>query len=103
MNRTPLWAEAAIADLEKTISYLAARNPAAARKAHGDINQAAHSLGLAATGRRGRVTGTYEKSLTGRPYIIAYAFLPLPAGGEAVVVLHLIHTARDWPQDQWPA
>ena len=102
MKRPVLWAESAITDLDKTIAYLAARNPAAARKVLGEIRQTGAALGLAATGRRGRVTGTYEKPVTRRPYIIAYALLPLPAGGEAVVVLHVIHTARDWPQDQWP-
>lgn len=102
MNRPVLWAESAIDDLDKTIAYLTARNPAAARKVYNELRQAAEVLGTAATGRRGRMTGTYEKPVPGRPYIIAYALAPLPGAGEAVVILHVIHTSRDWPQDQWP-
>jgi len=102
LKRSVLWAESAIEELDKTIAYIAARNPMAARKVYGEIHKAGDDLGVAATGRRGRVTGTYEKVITGRPYIIAYAFLPLAAGGEAVVILHVIHTARDWLEDHWP-
>ena len=102
MNRPVLWAESAIDELDKTIAYIAARNPTAARKVYTEIHQAGDNLGLAATGRRGRVTGTYEKPITARPYIIAYALLPLPTGGEAIAILHVIHTARDWPENHWP-
>ena len=102
MKRSVLWAESAIEELDKTIAYIAARNPMAARKVYGEIHKAGDDLGVAATGRRGRVAGTYEKVITGRPYIIAYGFLPLAAGGEAVVILHVIHTARDWLEDHWP-
>lgn len=63
---------------------------------------AGDALGDKATGRRGRVTGTYEKVVTGRPYIIAYAIEAMQAGGERVVILHVIHAARDWPKGQWP-
>ncbi len=102
MNRPVLWAESAIDDLDKTIAYLAARNPAAARKVYSELRQAAEVLGATATGRRGRVTGTYEKPVTNRPYIIAYALAPQPASREAVVILHVIHTSRDWQQGHWP-
>lgn len=103
MKRSVLWAESAIEELGKTIAYIATRNPRAARKVYGEIHKTGDDLGVAATGRRGRVTGTYEKVITGRPYIIAYTLLPLPGGGEAIVILHVIHTAHDWPEDQWPA
>jgi plasmid stabilization system protein ParE len=102
LKRSVLWAESAIDELNKAIASIATHNPIAARKVYGEINRAGNDLGVAAIGRRGRVTGTYEKVITRRPYIIAYALLPLPAGEEAVVILHVIHTARDWPDDQWP-
>jgi len=56
-------------------------------------------LASARLGGGGRVTGTYEKSVTG---ILAYALGPLPTGDEAVFILHVIHTARDWPEEGWP-
>ena len=54
------------------------------------------------TGRRGRVTGTYEKSVTGLPYIIAYAIIE--HGGEEAVamIVRVIHTSRHWPAETWP-
>ena len=55
-------------------------------------------LGDAATGSRGRVAGTYEKSVTNYPHVIPYGLDTLPGGGERVVVLHVIHTARNWPK-----
>jgi toxin ParE1/3/4 len=66
------------------------------------IRAAGTALGERPIGRRGRVTGTYEKSITGVPYILAYALGPLPGGDEAIFILHVIHTARDWPEDGWP-
>ena len=43
------------------------------------------------------------KSVTGQPYIIAYGFAPSDDGGEEVlVVLRVVHTARDWPPGRWP-
>jgi plasmid stabilization system protein ParE len=102
LKRPVLWSEDALNELDKSIAYIAARNPAAARKVLAEIRKAGNGLGVTATGRRGRVADTYEKSVTRRPYIIAYALEPLPDGGERVVILHVIHTARDWPQGQWP-
>ena len=54
-------------------------------------------------GRVGRVEGTFEKPVVGLPYIIAYEITVGPEGSEVVVVLRLIHGARDWPDNEWPA
>ena len=54
---------------------------------------------ISPTGRRGRFTGTYEKIVTGLPYILAYN-IDNQAG--AIRILHLIHGARDWPDGDWP-
>ena len=59
------------------------------------------ALGEMATGRPGRVAGTYEKSVTGLRYIIAYA-LTRRGDREIVSILRVIHTARDWPDEEWP-
>jgi len=58
-------------------------------------------LGDMSTGRPGRVAGIYEKSVTGLPYILAYAVTQ--AGGEEVVaIVRVIHTSRDWTAERWP-
>lgn len=54
-----------------------------------------------ATGRPGRVTGTYETPLGRLPYIIAYELRPI-AGRESVVIVRIIHTSRDWLPEEWP-
>jgi plasmid stabilization system protein ParE len=59
------------------------------------------ALGETPTGRPGRVTGAYEKVVTGLPYIIAYA-IAAKADRETVSILRVIHTARDWPVGKWP-
>lgn len=103
MKRPLLWSEDALRELDKTIAYIAARNPSAARKVLEEIRKTANGLGVRPTGRPGRVADTYEKTVTRRPYIIAYALDALPDGDERVIILHVIHTARDWPEGQWPA
>ncbi|MDX0595531.1 hypothetical protein GOD17_09935 [Sinorhizobium medicae] len=47
-------------------------------------------------GRPGRVSGTYEKSLDRRPYIVSYELREV-AGRESIVIVRVIHTSRDWP------
>jgi toxin ParE1/3/4 len=66
------------------------------------IDKSAQSLGQIATGRSGRVADTYEKSVSRLPYIIAYALQPLPSGRERIVILRVIHSARNWPAGEWP-
>ena len=64
--------------------------------------KAGRRLGEMATGRPGRRSGTYEKVVTRLPYILAYALRPDPDLGESVVILRVVHTARDWPGDGGP-
>ena len=96
------WSRAALYDFERLIAYIAIRNPSAATRVTGRIDRAARLLGEMATGRQGRVTGTYEKIVPGLPYIIAYRFVPLPDGTEKIVILRVIHGARKWSADAWP-
>jgi toxin ParE1/3/4 len=100
--RDVVWSQDALDDMDSTAAYIAADNPAAALKVLGRIEQAAEKLGQMAIGRRGRVTGTYERSLSRLPYIIAYALQTLSSGRERVVILRVIHTARNWPKESWP-
>jgi plasmid stabilization system protein ParE len=48
------------------------------------------------------MSGTYEKSVMDLPYIIAYALHPVRGFDDAVVILHVMHTARNWTPDAWP-
>jgi plasmid stabilization system protein ParE len=48
------------------------------------------------------VAGTYEKPVKELPYIIAYALQPMPDGGERIIIVRVIHGARDWPEGEWP-
>lgn len=75
----------------------------AGQRALDHIDRAIELLARRPIGRPGRMTGTYEKSVTGQPYIIAYSFLPRDDGGEDdLFVLRIVHTARDWPAGRWP-
>ena len=100
--RRVVWAESAIRDLEGVIAFLAERNPTAAQRTVDQIERAGIRLGDMATGRPGRVAGTYEKVVPGLPHILAYAIQPLPDGAELIVILRAIHGARDWPKGKWP-
>ena len=101
MTRPVLWSRAALDDLKGAVSCIARENPEAARKVAAAIREAGKKLGVHSTGRKGRVEGTFEKSIAGVRYIVAYA-IETAAGGERIVILHVIHTARDWPAGRWP-
>jgi plasmid stabilization system protein ParE len=103
LNRPVFWSGSALDDLEASLSFIASRSPAAARKILALIRKTGNDLGKVASGRQGRVPGTYEKLVPGVPYIIAYAIGGLPEGGERIVVLRAIHGARHWPKETWPA
>jgi toxin ParE1/3/4 len=100
--RAVVWSQAGLDDLDSIIDYIAADNAAAASKVAGKIETTADGLGRRPIGHPGRVGGTYEKSVIGLPYIIAYALQMMPSGEEQVVILRVIHTARNWPKDKWP-
>lgn len=94
------WSNDALDDLEKQVVHIARDNQDAARKVAKRIRETVDSLGQFATGHPGRVSGTYEKSVTQLPYIIAYA---LSGDGSTVTILRVIHTSRNWTANQWPA
>lgn len=100
MKRPVKWSRAALDELKAQVAYIARDNPAA-RQVAARIRSAGDGLADFATGHPGRVMGTYEKSVSGLPYIIAYA-IDRSDGAEAVVVLHVVHAARDWCEGEWP-
>ena len=93
------WSDSALVELENQIVHIAMDNPAAARRVAARIREAGNNLADFATGRAGRVNGTYEKSVTGLPYIIAYA---LSDDDTVLTILHVIHASRNWRPDEWP-
>ncbi|WP_157018140.1 type II toxin-antitoxin system RelE/ParE family toxin [Mesorhizobium xinjiangense] len=101
MKRPVQWSRGALEDLKAQMSYIATENPPAARRVAEGIRATGVALGDMATGRPGRVTGTYEKSVAGLPMILAYAITGKP-GGEVISILRVIHTSRDWPPEGWP-
>ena len=101
MTRAVEWSRDALDDVKKQVVFIAADNPNASLRVADRIDQTAMALGAFATGRPGRVTGTYEKPVARLPYIIAYAIAER-AGREAIVILRVIHISRDWPPEEWP-
>ena len=101
MKRPVRWTRAALEDMKAQIAFIAHENPAAARRVAERIRATGNALQDFATGHAGRVAGTYEKSVGGLPYIIAYE-IELMDGVETIMVLHVIHAARDWREGEWP-
>jgi toxin ParE1/3/4 len=95
------WSRDALDDVKEQVAYITADNPSAARRVADRIRDTGIGLGESATGRPGRVAGTYEKLVVGLPYIIAYS-IASKRGREVISVLRVIHTARDWPAEEWP-
>lgn len=101
MKRPVTWSREALDDIKVQVKHIAKDSPAAATRIADRIRDAGKALGDMATGRPGRVSGTYEKSVTRLPYIIAYELRDV-AGQEGVVIVHVIHTSRDWQAEEWP-
>ena len=99
--RPVYWSITAQRDNLDIVRHIAQDNPNAAERVVDAIEDAGNKLGSMPTGVPGRVTGTYEKPLSRYPYIIAYAFADV-AGRESIVILRIIHMARDWPSEDWP-
>ena len=101
MKRPVEWTRAALDELNAQIAYIARENPAAARRVAERIRATGNALHDFATGHAGRVAGTYEKAVSGLPYIIAYA-IDRKDDAETIAVLQVIHGSRDWREGEWP-
>lgn len=100
--RRVVWAKHAHDDFRDIIGYVAQDDPVAARVVAGRIDRTIRALAATPTGRRGRVSGTYEKVVSGIPYVVAYALGDEPRGHETITILRIIHGARDWREEEWP-
>lgn len=101
MPRIVRWSRSALDDIKAQVAWIARDNPAAARRVAQRLRTTGDALADFATGHPGRVAETYEKTVGGLPYVIAYA-IDRTGTAEVVVVLHVIHTARDWREGEWP-
>ena len=89
----------ALADLISQIEYVGSDDVEATNRVAAAIRKTGDELGKFATGHPGRLSGTYEKSVRGLPYIIAYT---VSDADRAISILRIIHAARDWPDGGWP-
>lgn len=96
------WSVTARAEYLDILRRIRADNPTAARRVANEIKRAMDLLARHNIGRLGRVEGTFEKSVVGLPYIVAYAIDTEADGRDRLVVLRIIHTSRHWPSGQWP-
>ncbi|SDG36849.1 type II toxin-antitoxin system RelE/ParE family toxin [Pelagibacterium luteolum] len=90
--RTTRWTNAAQADLRGVIAYIATDNSYHAQTVKDRIQTAADGLARYNTGRPSRFPNTYEKLVSGLPYILVYR-----VEKSTIVVLRLIHTAQSYP------
>lgn len=97
--RHVFWSNAARDDYFNILRHIAHDDPDAADRVASAIEKTGSALGEFATGHPGRVSGTYEKSVGRLPFIIAYT---LDDNRSVLTILHVIHTSRDWRNDQWP-
>lgn len=95
--RRVAWSRSALDDFVGAVSFIAAQDPGAASALAESMDEAARGLGWQPTGRPGRISGTYEKLVPRTRYIMAYAL-----ADEAVTILRVIHTARNWTREGWP-
>lgn len=95
MRRRVVWTRSALDDLIDQVTFIKWEDPIAADAVRVRIRAAAAKLGGIPTGRPGRFSGTYEKTVSGLSYIIAYA-IEKRGDKEAIVILRVIHTSREW-------
>jgi toxin ParE1/3/4 len=91
---TLIWSPQAIRDLIEVRTFIAAENPAAARRVVAGIlrHVAAMLRENPAAGRVGRVPGTRELVVPRTPFIVPYR-----VRGGTLQILRVYHGARRWP------
>jgi toxin ParE1/3/4 len=91
---TLIWLRRAERSLEAIADYIARDNRQAAYTTILTIRAAAARLtDNPALGHPGRIPGTRELVVAGTPYILPYRIQ-----GDIIQILHVLHGARQWPE-----
>jgi toxin ParE1/3/4 len=92
---TPVWSPEAIADLVALRAYIEQGDAAAAQRVALHIMHNVETLlpNSPEMGRPGRVPGTRELVIPRTPFIVPYRLV-----GNAIHVLRVFHSARQWPE-----
>lgn len=101
MTRPVVWAAEAMRDTLDILRHIAEDDPDVAEQIVDLIEAAGYRLGEIPTGRPGRVPGTFEKSLAPLPWILCYV-VEDGFDEQRILILRVIHTARNWPKGDWP-
>jgi plasmid stabilization system protein ParE len=94
VTRPVLWSGKALVQFDAAIDYLAAHNLEAAQKLESRILETVAALSRRPIGRPGREPETYEKKITGTPYLVVYELDGKII--ESLRILRLFHTSQDW-------
>jgi toxin ParE1/3/4 len=92
-----VWQPEAVADFKVQLAYIADSSSQGAVLDKERIEEAVTRLGATPVGRPGRIFGTYEFYVAKTSHIVVYALEP-----DALKVLRIIHTSRDWREGEWP-
>jgi plasmid stabilization system protein ParE len=79
-----------LSDLIDILEWIAHDDPGAPREVVERLEAAGEALGFMATGRKGRVPGTYEKVVSGLPWILVYSISKEPDGRDKLVILRVV-------------
>ena len=89
------WTQAALQDMQDTVSYINERNPQAAKGVAKKFHEAGQLLQeLPSLGRAGRYPGMQEWVVTGIPYTLWYR---VNHTNNTLEVLRVLHDARQKP------
>jgi plasmid stabilization system protein ParE len=85
--------ETAVADIDRLAAWVAKDSPQVARTIVQKILETIERLNLfPELGHEGRDRGTYERTVSGTPYVIVYEIRRKPS---AVLVVAVVHGARE--------
>lgn len=91
--RTILWANRALGDFNQQIEYIAASSPKGARLVAERLIKAIGNLARTASGRIGRLPGTYEKFVPKTSFIVVYT---KDESANTITIVRIIHASREW-------
>jgi toxin ParE1/3/4 len=92
--KTVRWEDEALADFVQAVLYASRQYEAYGSLISERIIKAITLLTKINVGRKGRISGTFEKSVYKTPYVISYL-----VDGDRIVILHIIHTSKEWKND----